>query len=106
VGSTLAIACANLAPNDFWSGYHESNAHPSAFIRSAPVILLLGLAAIGWAGYSLLTGKGYYKGCPPGGYDRTADPFSFWATTIIILAIGIFAVLISLGVISLLHRPG
>jgi hypothetical protein len=68
------------------------------------MILPLGLAAIGWAGYSLCTGKGYYKGCPPGGYDRTTDPFSFWAPTIIILAIGIFTVLISLGVISWPHR--
>jgi len=66
--------------------------------------LLLGLAAIGWSGYSLLTGRGYYKGCPPGGYDRTTDPFSFWAPTVIILATGIFTVLISLGVISLPHR--
>lgn len=67
-------------------------------------ILLLGLAAIGWAGYSLVTGKGYYKGCPPGGYDRTTNPFSFWAPTIIILAIGVFTLLISLGLISLPHR--
>ena len=66
--------------------------------------LLLGLAAIGWAGYSLVTGKGYYKGCPPGGYDRTLNPFSFWAPTVIILAIGVFMVLISLGAISLPHR--
>jgi hypothetical protein len=68
------------------------------------MFLLLGLASIGWAGYSLFTGKGYYKGCPPGGYDRTTDPFSFWAPTIIILAIGFFTLLISLGVISLPHR--
>jgi hypothetical protein len=67
-------------------------------------ILLLGLAAIGWAGFSLITGKGYYKGCPPGGYDRTTNPFSFWAPTIIILAIGVFTLLISLGLISLPHR--
>ena len=66
--------------------------------------LMLGLAAIGWGGCSLFTGKGYYKSCPPGGYDRTRDPYSFWAPTIIILAIGIFTVLISLGVISLPHR--
>jgi hypothetical protein len=66
--------------------------------------LMLGLAAISWAGYSLFTGKGYYKGCPPGGYDRATDPFSFWAPTIIILAIGIFTLLISLGVIALPHR--
>jgi hypothetical protein len=67
--------------------------------------LLLGLVVISWAGYSLLTGKGYYKGCPPGGFDRNTDPYSFWPPTIIILAIGIFIVLISLGVISLPHRP-
>jgi hypothetical protein len=66
--------------------------------------LMLGLVVISWAGYSLLTGKGYYKGCPPGGFDRTADPFSFWLPTIMILAIGVFIVLISLGVISLPHR--
>lgn len=66
--------------------------------------LMLGLVVMSWAGYSLLTGKGYYKGCPPGGFDRTADPFSFWLPTIMILAIGIFIVLISLGVISLPQR--
>ena len=66
--------------------------------------LMLGLVVISWAGYSLLTGKGYYKGCPPGGFDRNTDPFSFWLPTIMILAIGIFIVLISLGVISLPHR--
>jgi hypothetical protein len=65
------------------------------------LFLLMGLAAIAWAGYSLITGKGYYKGCPPGGFDRTADPFSFWAPTIIILALGVFLVLNSLGVIAL-----
>ena len=63
--------------------------------------LLLGLAFIGWAGYSIFTGKGYYKGCPPGGYDRTTDPLGFWPYTIIILAIGILLVFNSLGVISL-----
>ncbi len=61
----------------------------------------MGLAAIAWAAHSLITGKGYYKGCPPGGFDRNNDPFSFWAPTIIILALGIFLVLNSLGVISL-----
>jgi hypothetical protein len=40
--------------------------------------LLLGIVTIGWAGFSLLTGKGYYKGCPPGGYDRAEHPFTFW----------------------------
>ncbi len=63
--------------------------------------LLIGLAAIGWAGYSLMTGKGYYKGCPPGGFDRVEDPFSFWAPTLIILGLGVFLILIFLGVIVL-----
>ena len=65
------------------------------------LFLLLGLAATGWAGFSLVTGKGYYKGCPPGGYDRAANPFNFWAPTLIILAIGICMILIFLGVIHL-----
>lgn len=30
------------------------------------LFLLLGLVAIGWAGLSLVTGKGYYKGLPAG----------------------------------------
>jgi hypothetical protein len=63
--------------------------------------LLLGLAAIAWAGYSLFTGRGYYKGCPPGGFDRTNDPLNFWAPTIIILGIGICMILIFVGVIPL-----
>ena len=66
--------------------------------------LLLGLAFIGWAGYSLFTGKGYYRGCPPGGFDRATDPFNFWVGTIFILALGILVVLGSLGVISLPTR--
>jgi hypothetical protein len=63
------------------------------------LFLLLGLVAIGWAGLSLVTGKGHYKGCPPGGYDRAANPFNYWAPTIIILSIGVFLILIFLGVI-------
>ncbi len=66
--------------------------------------LLVGLAAIAWAGYSLITGKGYYKGCPPGGFDRTNDPFSFWAPTIIIMSIGIWTLLLSLGMVSFPSR--
>jgi hypothetical protein len=65
------------------------------------ILLLMGLQAVGWAGYSLITGKGYYKGCPPGGYDRTEDPFSYWAPTVIIFAVGVFAILVSLGLIHL-----
>jgi hypothetical protein len=66
--------------------------------------LLLGLAAVVWAGFSLITGKGHYKGCPSGGFDRTEDPINFWAPTIIILAIGICMILIFLGVIPLPSR--
>ena len=48
-----------------------------AISRSGGIVpfLLLGLEAVGWAGHSLITGKGYYKGCPPGGFDRKEDPF-------------------------------
>jgi len=63
--------------------------------------LLIGLLTLGWAVYSLMTGKGYYKGCPPGGFDRTEDPFSFWLPTILILSIGVCMILIFLGVIPL-----
>jgi hypothetical protein len=66
--------------------------------------LLLGLAALVWAGFSLVTGKGYYKGCPPGGFDRAEDPINFWAPTIIILAIGICMILSFFGVIPLPSR--
>jgi hypothetical protein len=58
-----------------------------------------------WAGFTLITGKGHYKGCPPGGFDRLEDPLNFWAPTIIILAIGICMILIFLGVIPLPSRP-
>jgi hypothetical protein len=68
------------------------------------MFLLLGLAAIGWSGYSLYTGKGYYKGCPPGGFDRTEDPFSFWAPTLIILGLGVFLILVSFDMIPLHPR--
>jgi hypothetical protein len=66
--------------------------------------LRLGLAAMGWAGFSLATGKGHYKGCPPGGFDRVKDPFSFWLPTLIILGVGIFMTLIFLGMIPLPSR--
>ncbi len=61
--------------------------------------MLIGLGAIGWSSYSLFAGKGYYKGCPPGGYDRERDPFGFWAPTIIIFCVGLFAILVSLKLI-------
>ena len=41
---------------------------------------------------SLVTGTGDYKGCPPGGYDRAANPFNYWAPTIIILSIGVLLI--------------
>jgi hypothetical protein len=66
--------------------------------------LLLGFAAVVWACFSPMTGKGHYRGCPPGGLDRAEDPLNFWAPTIIIFAIGIYMVLIFFGVIPLLSR--
>ena len=63
-----------------------------------------GLVSVGWAGYSLITGKGYYKGCPPGGWDRSEHPFNYWAPTLIILAIGICMLLVFFGVIPLPSR--
>lgn len=68
------------------------------------LFLLIGLITLGWAGFSLSTGKGYYKGCPPGGFDRVEDPFNFWVPTIIILGIGVCMILIFLGVITLPSR--
>ena len=67
-------------------------------------LLLLGLACLAWSGYSLITGRGYYKGCPPGGFDRGRDPFSFWAPTLIIFVLGVFVILVFLGVIPLAPR--
>ena len=66
--------------------------------------LLVGIASLGWAGFSLFTGKGYYKGCPPGGFDRDEHPVNFWIPTLIILGIGIFMILIFLGWIPLPSR--
>lgn len=68
------------------------------------VFLLIGLVTLGWAGYSLFTGKGYYKGCPAGGFDRAEDPLNFWLPTLIILGIGVCMILIFLGVIPLPSR--
>ena len=65
------------------------------------IFLLLGVVTLGWAGFSLYTGKGYYKGCPPGGFDREENPIQFWAPTIIILGIGVCMMLIFFGVIHL-----
>jgi hypothetical protein len=68
-------------------------------------LLLMGIAAITWSGYSLITGKGYYKGCPPGGFDRTRDPFRFWMPTIVIFSLGLFVILVFFRVISLPLLP-
>jgi hypothetical protein len=54
----------------------------------------------------LATGKGYYKGCPPGGYDRVENPFNYWAPTIIILGIGIFVILVFFGVVHFQAQSG
>jgi hypothetical protein len=78
-----------------WNGIHGKTLVP---------FLLLGIVAIGWAGFSLITGKGHYKGCPPGGYDRAEHPFYFWVPTMIILSIGVFMILIFLGLIRLPSR--
>jgi cell division protein FtsW (lipid II flippase) len=69
-----------------------------------PLVLLMGIALICWSGYSVYTGKGHYKGCPPGGYDRYEDPFNFWAPTIVLFCMGMFAILISFGMIPLHPR--
>jgi hypothetical protein len=66
-----------------------------------PIAFLMGIIAVGWSGYSIYTGKGHYKGCPPGGYDRYEDSFNFWAPTIVLFCIGAFAILASLGIIAL-----
>jgi hypothetical protein len=68
------------------------------------LFLILGFAAIAWAGRSVITGKGYYKGCPPGGFDRARDPFNFWAPTIVIFGCGLCMILIFFGVIPLPRR--
>jgi hypothetical protein len=52
----------------------SSGDHPEG---GTVAFLLLGIVSIGWAGFSLFTGKGYYKGCPPGGFDRAEHPFNF-----------------------------
>jgi len=68
------------------------------------LFLLIGLAFMGWAGCNIYTGRGYYRGCPPGGYRRTEDPFNFWLGTLFILAGGIFLILGAVGVIDLPSR--
>jgi hypothetical protein len=85
--------------------YHLLAVASSTARRKQMPFLLLGLVSIGWAGYSLVTGKGYYKGCPPGGYDRSEHPLNYWAPTLIILAIGICMLLVFFGLIHLPARP-
>jgi purine-cytosine permease-like protein len=90
-----AFACELERDGISWKGIQGS--------RTVP-FLLLGIVAIGWAGFSLISGKGYYKGCPPGGYDRAGNPFNFWIPTMIILGIGVCMILIFLGVLRLPSR--
>ncbi len=63
------------------------------------MLLLLGIAALAWSGFSLMTGKGYYRGCPPGGYDRRENPFNYWLPTIMIALLGTWLVLGSFGML-------
>jgi hypothetical protein len=100
VSPTGAEFESQIAERIFW-GPVERQKSP----RREPVpILLLGLVSIAWAGFSLVTGKGYYKGCPPGGWDRAENPFNYWIPTIIILAIGVSMILVFLGLIPLPSR--
>jgi len=55
-----------------------------------------GLAAIAWAVFSVVTGRGYYRGCPPGGFDPKTNPFCFWAPTITIFICGVILTRLSL----------
>jgi hypothetical protein len=68
------------------------------------IFLVLGLAALVWAGFSLVTDRGYYKGCPPGGFKREEQPINFWAPTVVLLAIGVFLIFVSLHIIPLPRR--
>ena len=68
------------------------------------MLLLLGIAAMGWSAFSLITGKGYYRGCPPGGYDRQSNPYNFWIPTLFIALLGMWLVLGSFGIAPGLHR--
>ena len=101
-GLLEAMEISSLAPPVMRCREESGQNVESEFVQEKSVpFLLLGLAAVSWAGYSLITGRGYYKGCPPGGFDRTNDPFNFWAPTIIILGIGVCMILIFLGIIPL-----
>ena len=61
--------------------------------------VVFGFVAIGIAVRSVITGKGHYKGCPAGGYDRRNDPFCFWAPTVTIFSCGLGMILLQLGII-------
>ena len=59
--------------------------------------LLIGISAIAWATYSLMTGKAHYIWAPPEGHDRRASPVYFWAPTIVLYMCGAYLVLLGLG---------
>jgi hypothetical protein len=61
------------------------------------MIALLGFGCLAWAAISIITGKGWYKGCPPGGFDRATQPWSFWVPTVCIICLGLFAILLGRG---------
>jgi hypothetical protein len=63
------------------------------------LFLLVGISAIAWATYSVVTGKVHYVWAPPEGYDRDASPFSFWAPTVVLYICGAYLVLLGLGVV-------
>lgn len=75
----------------------------NGLIQKITMLFLIGLAAICWAGYSVITGKGHYKGCPSGGWDRSENPLNFWFPTLILFGMGMLAILVALGVIP--RRP-
>lgn len=71
------------------------------------MIPMLGIGCLLWAAFSIVTGKGWYKGCPPGGFDRDEQPWSFWVPTVCIICLGLFAIALGNGWIGTAPpRPG
>ena len=69
------------------------------------MIMVLGFGCLLWALVSIVTGKGWYKGCPPGGFDRDEQPWSFWVPTICIICLGVFSILLGKGMINMTPTP-
>ena len=69
------------------------------------MIMVVGVGCLLWAAISIVTGKGWYKGCPPGGFDRNEQPWSFWLPTICIVCLGIFSILLAKGFINMTPPP-